>query len=90
MSLTLMCACTDHVCCFFTAGVVTDMARVGAINNLWYRDDFDLMIEATEGVRNTFRKWNAAFESNSLMVDLLKTRVLEALKMVLCLEANVK
>ena len=56
--------------------VVTEFARVGALSELLYADDIDLMSETLEGLRNKFLMWKEAFESRDYKVDLDKTRVM--------------
>ena len=55
--------------------VVTEITSEGELSELLYADDFVLMSETTEGLRNKFLKWKEAFESNGLKVSLGKTKV---------------
>ena len=41
--------------------VVTVFAREGALSELLYTGDLDLMSETIEGIRNKFLKWKEAF-----------------------------
>ena len=43
--------------------VITEFAREGALSELLYADDFALMSETIEGLRNKFLTWKEAFES---------------------------
>ena len=56
--------------------VVTEFARECALSELPYADDLVLMSETIEGLRNKFIKWNEAFESKGLEVNLGKTKVM--------------
>ena len=47
----------------------------GALSELLHADDFILMSETIEGLRNTFVKLKEAFESKGLKVNLEKTKV---------------
>ena len=50
--------------------VVTVFAREGALCELPYADDFVLMSETIEGLRNRFLKWKEVLESRGLKVNL--------------------
>ena len=52
--------------------VVTEYAGECALSELLYADDFVLMSETIEGLRNKFLEWKDAFESNGLKVSLGK------------------
>ena len=54
---------------------VTEFARVGALDELLYADDLVLMSDIIEGLRDKFLKWNEAFWSKGLKVNLGKTKV---------------
>ena len=56
--------------------VVTEFAIEGVLSELLYADDLVLMSETIEGLRNKFFKWNEAFESKGLKVNLGKTKVM--------------
>ena len=56
--------------------VVTVLAREGALSELMYAGDFVLMSETTEGLRNSFLKWNEAFENKDLKANLGKSMVM--------------
>ena len=55
--------------------VFTEFARVAALCELLYADDFVLMCETMEGHRNKLLNWKEAFVSKDLKVDLGKTKV---------------
>ena len=44
-------------------------APEGALSELLYADDLDLMSETIEGLRNKFLKWKEVFESKGLWRD---------------------
>ena len=46
----------------------------GVSCELPYADDFVLMSEAIEGLRNKLRKWKEAYENKGMKVNLLKNR----------------
>ena len=50
--------------------VDTEFARVGALSELLYADDFVLMSVTIGGLRNKFPKWKEAFERKGLKVNL--------------------
>ena len=54
--------------------VVTENERNG-LSEMLYADDFVLMSEMMEGLREKFWKWKEAFESKGLKVNLGKTKV---------------
>ena len=45
----------------------------GVLFELPYADDLVLMSETIEGLGNNFLKWNVAFESKGLKLNLWKT-----------------
>ena len=49
--------------------IVTEFAREGALGELLYADDLDLMSETIEGHRNKFLKWKEAFESKGFKIN---------------------
>ena len=55
--------------------VVTEYAGEGALSELLYADDFVLMSETIEGLRNKFLEWKEVFENNGLKVSLGKIKV---------------
>ena len=55
--------------------VVTENERNG-LSEMLYADDFVLMSEMMEGLREKFWKWKEAFESKGLKVNLGKTKKL--------------
>ena len=55
--------------------VVTEFVSDGALSELQYADDFTLMSETIEELRNKFLKWKVAFERKGLRVILGKTKV---------------
>ena len=56
--------------------VVTVFARDGALSELLHADDLVQRSETIEGLRNKFLKWIEAVKSNSLKVNLGKTKVM--------------
>ena len=67
--------CTRDQCChrwFFAlvVDVVTESVRNGLMSEMLYADDLVLMSERMEGLREKFWKWNKAFESKGLKVNL--------------------
>ena len=54
--------------------VVIEFARVGSLNELLCVDEFVLMSETIEGLRDKFLKWKESFESKGLMFSLGKLR----------------
>ena len=56
--------------------VVAKFAREGELSELLYADDLVLMSETIKGFCHMFLKWNEAFESKSLKVNLWKTMVM--------------
>ena len=67
--------------------VVIEFAREGALRELLYADDFVMMSETIEGLRNMFLKWKEAHESKDLKVILGKTKVAASHRMA-CLKAK--
>ena len=57
-------------------GVVTEVARESALNELLYADDLVLMSETIQGLRDKFLKYKEAYESKGLKVNLGKTRII--------------
>ena len=55
---------------------VTEFAREGALSELLYADDLDVMSETIKGLRNKFLKWNEAIKSKGLKVNLGKTKLM--------------
>ena len=47
--------------------VVSDLVREGVLSELVYADDVVLMSETMEGLRDKFRKWKEAFESQRMV-----------------------
>ena len=56
--------------------VVTEFAREGVLSELLYADDFVLICEAVEGLRNMLLKWKDVSESQGLKVNLGITKVM--------------
>ena len=52
--------------------IVTEFASEGALSVWLYADDLFLMNETIVGLRNKLFKWNEAFESKGLKVNLGK------------------
>ena len=56
--------------------VVIELTREGVLCELLYADDFILMSETIEELRNKFRKWKEVFDSKGLKVILMETKVM--------------
>ena len=56
--------------------VVMESVRSGLLSEMLYACDLVLMSKTMEGLRQKFKKWKEAFESQGLKVNLGKTRVL--------------
>ena len=55
---------------------ILENAREGLMNEILYADDLVLMSESKENLKEKFSKWNEAFESKWLKVNLKKTKVI--------------
>ena len=55
-------------------GVITESAREGLMNKILYADYLVLMSESIENLGVKLLKWNDAFESRGLKVNLKKTQ----------------
>ena len=56
--------------------VITENARRGVVNKLLYADDFALMSEDMEDLKERFWNWKDALESKGLKVNIRKTNVM--------------
>ena len=56
--------------------VISENARKGLMNEILYVDDLVLMIGSIRNLIEKFLKWNKAFESKELKVNLNKTKVM--------------
>ena len=56
--------------------VITDLAREGVLNKLWYADDLVLMSETIGQLWNMFIKWKEDFGIKRLKVNLGKINVM--------------
>ena len=54
--------------------LITESVRNGLMSEMLYADDLVLTSETMEGLRETFWKWEEAFESKGLKVNLGKTK----------------
>ena len=52
------------------------LSGLSAISRLMHADDLDLMTDKIAGLRNKFIKWKDAYQSNGLIVNLGKTKVM--------------
>ena len=55
---------------------VTEQARKGLLNEIWYADDLVLMSENLEDLRKRFQRWRDAMESKGMKVIIRKTKMM--------------
>ena len=57
--------------------VISENAREGLMNEILYADDFVLMSDSMENLKEKFLKWKeATFESKGLKVNIKKTKAM--------------
>ena len=56
--------------------VIFENAREGLMNEILYADDLVLMSESMENLKKKLLKWEEAFQSKELKVNLKKTKVM--------------
>ena len=56
--------------------VISENAREGLMNEVFYANDLVLMSESKENLKEKFLKWKEAFENKGLKVNLKETKVM--------------
>ena len=56
--------------------VILENAKEGLVNEILYANDLVLMSESTKNLKEKFLKWEEAFESKGLKMNLKKTKVM--------------
>ena len=70
--------CTSKICVVATTfaiavDVISENVREGLMNKILYADNLVLMSKSIENLKKKFLKWEEAFESKGLKVNLKKT-----------------